>query len=1055
MRITRTLEILVFCCWIISCPTLTAQFDDWKYEVILSAEEDIKIHASTVDAQGMLWLGTRFGITTFDGNKYLLHPIFQQAHLQSKTLNCRYLKFDPQGRLWIMTDDRGVLIYDFKSGQYWTISSDSDADIHISNPRSGGVLFDNDVAWMTTNDHKLHRISLSQLSIQSHDAWPVIKEHYPEGNLGTVGSIIKTKGILWIGTKKGIVKFNLGTKEFGLILYRFESSVERVQRYSFPMFLNGEDILIGAPIDKNTGFCILSTKTEKWKGCSDFDLVEPHFLNLSLRSFTRWSDSLIIAGSQRFALHAINPFTYETKTVFEQDVDLDYRAFQELGTIHKVNDELAYIVSYDHIVRMRKFKSPFTYLPINPSGKRKSNWQRDFVKTESGGYIGTFFGDGLIHLDWEKKSLEHFPYQADLRTRTSHFDVESIVRRPDDKLWLATSEGVLIFDPKSKAFEIDTVVGLYPPHSPIADIRELFLFDQYLFIKSRSQGLLLYNVKTQFLTKIETSEDESLPSPLAVSDMISITPSTFYLTTSNGLRELIVKGDKDFKLEIPQEILDHQLGKIDLSYFIKTDNAIFIGANGNGLFELNLEDDRIGNIINHINPENIRYNIIGKMALSSDSNSLWFGSGDGITKFNRETKLFSNYSVKEGIGFRGRSGKFFHYLNDSIILCGAHLGLHHFNPRETETKLVPIKPYFQSVKVNQKLIPTSFYDSNDISLPKSTGNLTIEMGAINYNPHPNTYYSYRLSGYDEYWSQPSRNNAAYYTKLPGGEYTFEFRVANNNFKWENGQQLKISKTHRVTEHYLFLPTLAFILVGLLYLLYRYRLQVNKKSNEQQQRLLSLQKEKIESELRALRAQMNPHFLFNTLNSINWYIIKNKTNEASRYLTKFSKLMRLILENSKVDLIALSTELQTLELYLELESLRFEGQFDYKISIADTINLTTTLVPPLIVQPFVENAIWHGLLHKSTKGTIDLEISTEDNLLKIIVADDGVGRAAAQKMKQKTSHKKVSNGIRITTKRLSVLANKDQQQIIFTDLKDQDDKPIGTKVELFIPLNLHF
>ena len=1055
MRIKRTLQILVFCCWLVSSPTLAAQFDSWKYELVLAAQEDIKIHASTVDKHGMLWLATRFGITIFDGKQYLLHPIFQQAHIQSKTLNCRYLKFDPHGRLWIMTDDRGVLIYDFQSGEYWTISSNNDADIRLSNPNSGDVIFDGDIAWMTTNNHKLHKINLAQLKIESYDAWPVIKEYYPEGNLGTVGAIIKTKGVLWIGTKKGILKFDLCTKKFSLIKYMSDSGAERVQKYSFPMLLNGEDILIAAPVDTDIGFCILDTKVEEWKDCSDFDLIEPHFLNLSLRSFTKWSDSIIVAGSARFALHSINSKTYKSNTIFEKDVNLNYRDLQELGTLHKVNDELAYIVSYNHIVRMRKFKNPFTYMPVKPSGKGKSNWQRDLLKTQNGAYIGMYFGDGLIHLNWKEKTVEHFPYQSDLGTHASSFDVESIVRRPDDKLWLATSEGVVVFDPKDKTFKIDSVIGLYPPHSPIADLRELYLFDQHLFIQSRSKGLLMFNTETRLLTKIDYKEEESESNSVSVIDMIAIAPSNYYLTTSKGLRKLIVKGDKDFKLEIPSEIVDHDLSKIDLRYLLRTNDAIFAGSNGNGLFEFNLEDGRISNIVNHLNPENVRYNIIGRMVLSPDHANVWFGSGDGITKFNRKMKLFFNYSVKEGIGFRGRSGKFFHYLNDSIIVCGAHLGLHYFNPKETESRPVPIKPYIHSVKVNQRLISTSLYDISDISISKNTSNLSFEMGAINYNPHPTTYYTYRLLGYDEDWSQPNTNNTAYYTKLPGGEYTFEFRVAKNNFDWENGQQLKVSKPHKIIEHYLFLPTIAFILLGLLYLLYRHRLQLNKKSTEQQQRLLSLQKEQVESELRALRAQMNPHFLFNTLNSINWYIIKNKTNEASRYLTKFSKLMRLILENSKVDLITLSTELQTLELYLELESLRFEGQFDYKIKITDSINLSSTLVPPLIVQPFVENAIWHGLLHKSTKGTINIEISTVDNLLKIVVTDDGVGRAAAEKMKQTTSHKKVSNGIRITTKRLDILGNNDQHQIVFTDLKDKEDKPLGTKVELFIPLNLQY
>ena len=132
-----------------------------------------------------------------------------------------------------------------------------------------------------------------------------------------------------------------------------------------------------------------------------------------------------------------------------------------------------------------------------------------------------------------------------------------------------------------------------------------------------------------------------------------------------------------------------------------------------------------------------------------------------------------------------------------------------------------------------------------------------------------------------------------------------------------------------------------------------------------------QQQATELEMQALRAQMNPHFIFNSLNSINRFILQNNSEQASEYLIKFSKLVRLILQNAQDSLISLESELESLGLYLELEALRLENRFDYKITLAKDLDLFALKVPPLIVQPYAENAIWHGLTHKEEKGHLEI------------------------------------------------------------------------------------
>ncbi|HEX5023968.1 MAG TPA: histidine kinase, partial [Agriterribacter sp.] len=165
--------------------------------------------------------------------------------------------------------------------------------------------------------------------------------------------------------------------------------------------------------------------------------------------------------------------------------------------------------------------------------------------------------------------------------------------------------------------------------------------------------------------------------------------------------------------------------------------------------------------------------------------------------------------------------------------------------------------------------------------------------------------------------------------------------------------------------------------------------LEQKRNEQ--RVTELQKEKKDLEMYALRAQMNPHFIFNSLSSINRFILINRTEEASDYLTKFSRLIRMTLHNSEKSLITLESELEALRLYLDLERLRFKNAFDYSISFINAVDVSSVFIPPLLIQPFAENAIWHGLLHKDGPGCLDIEMSVEENVLICTITDNGIGR----------------------------------------------------------------
>jgi tetratricopeptide (TPR) repeat protein len=229
------------------------------------------------------------------------------------------------------------------------------------------------------------------------------------------------------------------------------------------------------------------------------------------------------------------------------------------------------------------------------------------------------------------------------------------------------------------------------------------------------------------------------------------------------------------------------------------------------------------------------------------------------------------------------------------------------------------------------------------------------------------------------------------------------------------------------------------------------LQLQKLESEKTK--VELRQQATELEMQALRAQMNPHFIFNSLNSINRFILQNNKSQASEYLTKFSRLVRLILQNSQVALISLESELESLQLYLELEAVRFDNQFDFTVRIDEEVDASVLKVPPLIIQPYVENAIWHGLMHKEEKGHLDIMVTQEKDHLLIKITDDGIGRKQAALFASKSATRHKSVGLRITADRIAMLnkSNEMESPVKINDLINTDDSTAGTEVIIKIPV----
>jgi len=269
-------------------------------------------------------------------------------------------------------------------------------------------------------------------------------------------------------------------------------------------------------------------------------------------------------------------------------------------------------------------------------------------------------------------------------------------------------------------------------------------------------------------------------------------------------------------------------------------------------------------------------------------------------------------------------------------------------------------------------------------------------------------------------------------------------------KKEKEIEIQNLKIDRQQARFYYIVSGIFIFIIMAYLIFnRYKLK-------QKQARAELEKKNIDIEQRLLRTQMNPHFIFNSLNSISSFISDNNPENAQAFLSKFARLMRYILENSRKAFVPVEDDINTLQLNLELEQLRFDHRFEFDIKLDNAIDPEFTYIPPMLIQPFVENAIIHGLASKESGGKLNINIRKNDELIHCVITDNGIGREKSNELKArsgKTGHR--SLGMQVTRERLSILNEKVKGDVKFTitDLHDESGNALGTEVELDFPYEL--
>ena len=449
---------------------------------------------------------------------------------------------------------------------------------------------------------------------------------------------------------------------------------------------------------------------------------------------------------------------------------------------------------------------------------------------------------------------------------------------------------------------------------------------------------------------------------------------TIWLGTENGL---VFKKDNKFYNYFLEKENDIEY----INFIQKHDSSLYVGTN-NGVYEIN-------NVLNEKTHYGMNYGLIDletnfNSNYLQDNRYLWFGTASGLVKMDLKMK---------------------------------HLLLTDAFPRL----------YLKEIIVNNKSIDNPFvhtFNHNEEATPLKVKyqdkNITFSFDGIYMSNPANLRYTYFIQGFSDTWSAPTKFTDVSLTNLPPGKYTLLFKASSGSHN-SNIFHIPFQVLPPFYLTWWFYTTIAIMIIFLF--IYIEKVRARRLEQKNYQLKLEFQTKLTKLEQQSLNANMNRHFIFNSLNSIQYYVNASDTKSANKYLSRFAKLIRKNLDSSYNEdgMVTLADELERLELYLELESMRFIDKFDYSFEIEEHIETEALMVPAMFLQPFVENSIIHGVLPlKDKKGKIDVIITDHLNFVEIKIQDNGVGitQSLAERKEKETSHQ--PHGMMITKKRIELL-----------------------------------
>jgi hypothetical protein len=963
------------------------------------------------DKSGFLWISSDKGLNRFDGNSFYTFRHRPDDDRSIANNSCNGILEDRKGRLWINTDD-GLSLFDRKKLTFQNFYPDTSvlpveglsytdmAEDQKGNIWIGGYY---DVLIFNPKTSLFEKSGWYDFAHRSG----IIKEE--KRNSITQSIQKKSETELWLMTVYGLFSVHTPTKTY---TYHPNHSIEDYFAFVLHHIDQKGVLWIGTydqcfySYDPKTLLWTHFTCPSRQKGVSDM-----------ISDIDRYNEDILLMT------RTDDLFLFDTKTG-------EWKPFvwNDKMTNLSTNFFFQTLLSGDDIYITGAGSQPFIHLSRKKPLIKKTKIPLPENTANNHSYLTP---DGnILTGDWDKNVV--FVCDRVLCTKLSEKNGNTSLGNL--QLYYASDNGDHYFSTSKKVYQWNVsdhtvrLLSVEKNENP-TEFRN-FTEDNRgtIYVRERQKGIFFRKKGSPYFEHFDCRINDDNYSALYYD---KATDKLWLASEKNGLY-IIDPETRKFK-NYP---ITHLAGtKKGFIYDISGDDRgnVFLLIANRGLLMINSRDmvPKLFTTMDGLQSDAVKYGTLHQ-------NMYWFTSESGLMAFDYHKKRFYSFENEPDNKlftyriFPDREGNITQNLYpEQIITFDKNV---FFNQKFTS------KIYLKEAKLSGKIIP----NDSLFFVPYDQNNFVFLFGNIGPSGLNHLEYQYRING--QSWQALDNSMIGLYNLAPG---SYLIQVA-HKYDEKNVFQLMVRVTPPWWKTTWFYTFMAVTFSVLIFGLYKKRISSIRKEEAEKNQL----KQKIsEIEMTALRAQMNPHFIFNCLNSINRFILVHDTEAASAYLTKFSRLIRLILDGSREDFITLDKEIEALRLYIEMESMRFSDSFEWKIVIDPDVRMENVLLPPLLLQPYVENAIWHGLMQAppGDPKKLSIHIHQSEEKLIIEISDNGIGRKKALEIKSKDGNKHKSYGITLTEERLKLMEKIKgiTTEVLIEDLVDFQQKASGTKVILYI------
>ena len=954
-----------------------------------------QIRSIAQDKNGYLWLGTLAGLSKYDGKKFVNYSI-QHGLIDNQIYS---LLTDKSMGLWIGTMG-GLNYFDGKKFKSFLFKEDmSENIVHaIAQDASGNL-------WLATDGAGVCKFNGTTFEYYTEDQGLV--------NNYVRAACVDDKGTLWFGTKGGVCFYTAG------VFKKIDSEIVQPQNVSH-IFMDKH---------KKLWFSTFGEGVYHYDGRVFRNYNESSgLINNWIRSAIEDSDGSIWFAS-KFGLSK-----FDGKT-FMRFTEAEGLPMDNTNVVFEDKERNIWIGS-DGKGLCKFLGETFTYMTTNDS--LSSNIVLSILEDHEKNLWFSTFGKGIT----KKEGTRPVVYTAE--NGLNNNTIWASLKDRDNNLWFCTSDGVSRFDGKAfRNYGLEDGLDARIVFSVCQDFKGNLWFGTTRGI-SEFDGI---HFKNYINGEDNVGKD--------VTSIVEDQKKRLWFATKNGLYK---RENNQFKKYTTADgLCNNNL----FSLVVDKDNHLWIGSKAG----INYYDGKTFSKIlidDAFNSNSIYFLVL------DDKETLWIGTNSGVYALDaREYILtkktrFRHYTIFDGLpgmecnqnaAFKDHLGNIWMGTTEGLIKYDPSIRDFHSNNFEPITHISGVRLFLKDTnwtRVAKEIDPATLLPQN-LKVAYQMTHFTFDYIGIKLSNPSSVRYKYMLEGFDDNWSSATDATFATYSNLPSGKYTFKVIAGDVMGTW--------NKVPAVFSFEILPPfwtrwwfILLGVFAGLLILWGIFRWRVNELRKKHQTQQLEYKSRLMLLEHQSLNSSMNRHFIFNALNSIQYYMNKEDKLSAHKYLSRFAKLIRMNLDSSMSNLVPVSEEISRLDLYLQIELMRFEDKFNYNITIADEIDTESIEIPPMLLQPYVENSILHGILPSDKNGQIDIrvELNSEQHIV-FSIQDNGIGIEESKARKSKNSPH-VSRGTSITTQRIQLLGATNNIHISINgpfEVKDGENRVLGTRVELII------